>query len=217
VTYDAVANTLTFQFNNTANGSTVVAADVDGTDLTGGTVTASEVFTAFVAATESSDTYVFESTAALNGADTINNFNAANAGTDDLLDFRAFLGAAATPDATPTNFATTGKDLLVGENVAVVFNKGSLAAGDIALATGADVAGKIGLVDNGKAVVLVTADADGASDATINSYLVYYVEDTNATAGGAGNQTFTVTLVGTINSGTELNAADLFTGTDSFV
>lgn len=216
VTYDAVANTLTFQFNNSAAGSTVVAADVDGADLTGGTVTASEVFTAFVAATESSDTYVFESTAALNGNDTINNFNAANAGTDDLLDFRAFLGAASTTGGAAVNGAAADLDLSAN-NTGVIFGKSSLAASDVKLAANATAAfGEVFIADNGKAVVLVTADADGATDSTNNAYLVYYVEDTNS-AVGAGNQTFAVTLVGTINSGTELNAADLFTGTDSFV
>ena len=214
VTYDAVANTLTFQFNNSAAGSTVDATDVDGTDLTGGSVTASEAFTAFVAATESSDTYVFESTAALNGADTINTFNATNAGTDDLLDFRAFLGAAAATAGAAVDGAAADLDL-TANNVGVIFGKGSLAASDVKLLANATASfGEVFIADNGKAVVLVTADADGTSDATNNAYMVYYVEDTNSAVGA---QTFAATLVGTINSGTELNAADLFTGTDSFV
>ncbi len=209
--YDAASNVFTINFTAAAGNVTDLTAAVSA-----GTMTAVVVVTPNAIAVESSDTYVFEATAALNGADTINGFNAANAATDDLLDFRAFLGGAATPDATPTNFATTGKDLLAGENVGVVFNKGSLSASDIALATGANVAGKIGLVDGGKAVVLVTADADGSSDATMNSYLVYYVQDTDGSNTNAAI-TATVTLVGTINSNTELNATDLFTGTDSFV
>lgn len=209
VTYDGVANTLTFQFNNSAAGSTLVAADVDSADLTGGTITAVEAFTAFTAAIESQDQYVFEATAALNGVDTINNFNNANAATDDTLDFRAFLGGASSLGAA-ANFVTTGLDLSGAANVGVVWNKASLSASDIATAA---AAGKIAVENNGKAVVLVSADADGASDATNDAYKVYYIEDTNTGAG----QTWVVTLVATINSNTELNAADLVDGTDGFI
>lgn len=217
VAYNASTNKLDFTFSTNAAASAINAALITNPSAVGATFAATESDTqVFAARAESSDTYVFEKTAALNGVDTINNFNATNAVTDDLLDFRAFLGGVATPDAVPTNFTTTGKDLLAGENLGVVFNKATLSASDIALATGANVAGKIGVVDNGKVVVLVTADADGANDgvpATNDAYKVYYVQDTDTT----GAQSFTVTLVGTINSATELNAADLFTGTDSFV
>ncbi|WP_395698900.1 hypothetical protein [Aquabacterium sp.] len=212
VSYDAAANRLIFTFTGADSG----VAQGDFTAATTGgaptiTVTlgnAADV--AYAAATQSSDTYVFEATAALNGADTINNFNAANLATDDLLDFRAFLGVvASTPNLTAANFVTTGLDL-TANNVGVAFNKGSLASTDIATAA---AAGKIAVADNHKAVVLVTGDVDGVSDATIDAYKVYYVEDTDATA----TQSWTVTLVGTINSGTELNAADLLAGTTSFV
>ena len=193
----------TISFTSAAGDVANLAAAVSA-----GTMTAVAGNTAPTAAVESSDTYVFESTAALNGNDTINNFNAANAGTDDLLDFTAFLGAAATSTAA-VNF-TAGLDLSGAPNVGVVFNKGSLAAADIQTTAAAS---KIAVENNGKAVVLVTADVDGVSDGTNNPYLVYYVQDTDAGAG----QTWQVTLVATLNSVAELNAADFITGTDSFV
>ncbi|MCK6433233.1 MAG: hypothetical protein HUU30_12600 [Burkholderiaceae bacterium] len=213
VTYDALTNALTFTFKasagDVADGLLGVAGGSAAADVTAETVT-----TAYAARGESSDTYVFEATAALNGADTLNNFNAANAVTDDLLDFTAFLGGAAVSTAAVD--ITAGLDLITAAaTVGVVFNKGSLAAADITITPA--TAGKVAVADNGKAVVLVTADVDGVTDSSINPYLVYYVEDTNATAGGAGNQTWAVTLVGTINSAAELNAADFITGTDSFV
>ena len=61
------------------------------------------------------------------------------------------------------------------------------------------------VIDNdAKAVVLVTADVDGFADATNQPYSVYFVEDTDQGAG----ITAQVTLVGTINSVSELNAFD---------
>ncbi len=76
--------------------------------------------------------------------------------------------------------------------------------------------GKIQMLDNGKAVVLVTADADGGADATVNAYNVYYVQDTNAAVGAS---TFTVTLVGTLISQVEINAFDFISSgvIDNFV
>jgi hypothetical protein len=202
-TYDNGSNVFTITFTSAAGNVANLAAAVSA-----GTMTAVAGNTAPTAAVESSDTYVFESTAALNGNDTINNFNAANAGTDDLLDFTAFLGVAATSTAA-VNF-TAGLDLSGAPNVGVVFNKGSIAAADIQTTAAAS---KIAVENNGKAVVLVTADVDGVSDGTNNPYLVYYVQDTDAGAG----QTWQVTLVATLNSVAELNAADFITGTDSFV
>ncbi|GMV75383.1 MAG: hypothetical protein AMXMBFR78_23330 [Rubrivivax sp.] len=214
VSYNAVTNELTFQFNNSGAGSTLaIGAFNTGKDLAGGTVTGADVFTAYQAPVNSSDTYVFEKTAALNGVDTINNFNNANAASDDKLDFRAFLGVVATLGGA-ADFAGAGLNLTAaGVNAGVVYNKagGTLAASDIAMAA---AAGKIAVNDDGKAVVLVTADADGvAADGTIDPYKIYYVEDTLAGVG----QTWAVTLVGTINSPTELNAADLVDGTPAFV
>ncbi|MBI5259528.1 MAG: hypothetical protein HY855_23705 [Burkholderiales bacterium] len=208
-TYDASSNVFTLNFTAAAGDVANLASAVSA-----GTMTAVAGNTAGAAAVQSLDTYVFESTATLNGADTINNFNAANAATDDLLDFTAFLGAAATTGGAAVNGGTGDLDL-TANLVGVMFNKGSVTASDVKLVGAATATnGEVFIADNSKRVVLVTADDNGTSDATINAYLVYYVEDTNATVGA---QTFAVTLVGTINSATELNAADLFTGTDSFV
>ena len=50
------------------------------------------------------------------------------------------------------------------------------------------------------------------STAILPGAAVYYIQDTDTTAATV----YTVTLVGTINSAVELNAADFFAGTDSF-
>ena len=141
--------------------------------------------------------------------DTINGFIGAGAvpPTDDLLDFTAFLVVPTVQNAVVANGAT-GDLNMTAANVGVMFGKGSLANGDVKLA-GTAAFGEVILADNGKAVVLVTADADGVSDATNQSYLVYYVQDTNA---AFGTSAFMATLVGTINSDTELTAANLLVG-----
>ncbi|PID42486.1 MAG: hypothetical protein CSB48_09670 [Proteobacteria bacterium] len=178
----------TFDINGTAaQGATVNSAN--GVDLS--------------AEQNSADTYVFEATAAGNGVDTINNFNATGAATDDKIDVSAFLVNQST-SVVVANFAT-GLDLTAGDkNVGVVYNKSSsLVAEDIATASAAN---KIGVEDNSKAVVLVTADEDGFSDSTNTAYTIYYVEDTNSDVNA---QTWAVTSVGTLNSVTELNAANL--------
>lgn len=175
--------------------------------VSAGTMTAVAGNTAAAAAIESQDRYVFEATAALNGVDVINNFNLTGAPTDDILVFSKFL-----PGNYDTNFAvnsTVGIDLSGGGNatqdIAVMFNKATPPRRY--LVNTAFVAGKIGLADNGKAVVLVTADDDGFADVvTNNPYdVLYYVEDTD-TAVGATAQTFAVTKVATVNSAAELNA-----------
>lgn len=201
VTYNATTNVLSFAFSNAAAGAGIAITDFQGgQDLTGGSVTAVEAFTAAQAAVESQDIYVFEATAAANGVDTINAFNNAAAATDDMIDVRAFLGAGASFGAA-VNF-TAGLDLSGAANVGVVFNKGAITAADIQTTAAAS---KIAVENNGKAVVLVSADVDGASDGTNDAYKVYFIEDTDAGAG----QTWVVTLVATLNSNTELNGADL--------
>lgn len=203
VGYDGFTNVLTLQFSNAAAAQSLVLADfATGKDLTGGSITATEALTAAVARQESADTYVFEASAALNGLDTINNFNAAGLATDDTLDFSAFLGGAANVAGAAADFQAAGLDLSGAANAGVVFNKAVLAASDIQ-ATAA--AGKIALENNGKAVVLATADADGMADAANTGYNVYFIEDTDA---GAGIN-YNVYLVGTVHSAAELNAADL--------
>jgi hypothetical protein len=148
---------------------------------------------------ESADTYVFEATAALNGVDTINNFNMSGLATDDVLQVSAFLNSA--PTAVVVGDIGVAGSVDTAGNAVILYNKASLAATDITVT--ALQAGKLTIGDNGKAVVLVTADANGAADATNDGYKMYYVEDTDAGAG----QTYAVTLVGNINSASELNAA----------
>jgi hypothetical protein len=191
VTYDALTNALTFTFTSAAGN--VADALIVGAGSEAGTVGAETVTQAYAARAESLDTYVFETTAALNGVDTINNFNSVAAVlTNDILNVNAFLGAAATVDTAAVAFAT-GLNL-TGETAGVVYNVGTLAAADISTAVAAS---KITVADNGKAVVMVTADVDGVSDATANAYNVYFIEDTNTTGGA---QTWAVTLVGTVNT-----------------
>jgi len=223
VTYNATTNVLGFQFSNAAAGATILITDFQtGQDLTGGTVTAVEAFTAPAAQLESTDTYVFEKTAALNGADTINNFNHTNVTTDDRLDFTAFLGGAASPFATARDGATQDLDLSAN-NLGIIFGKSSLALADVkttgtaTAAFGEVIVGATG--DGFKGVVLVTADADGVGEgvpATNDAYKVYYVWDADT---GAGVD-LKVQLVGTVNSTTELTAADLLdpaNGGDAFI
>jgi hypothetical protein len=191
--------TFTFVSGINANNAEAIALNVNlGTDA--GTLAASAQSVVSEGSDGGVNTFIFAPTAAANGQDTINNFK--NAATDDNLIVDAFLGAAPT-FAGVANFVAAG--LAVGNGqVGVVFNKASLTAADVQLAA---AAGKISVPDNGKAVVLVTADADGTADATNNPYLMYYIQDTDADL-GAGEQSYTVTLVATINSATELTAAN---------
>ena len=187
-----------------------------GVDVTGSiTIVENDASPSFFASAETtvtqgndggSDTFVFANTAAANGTDTINNFVAAGLASDDVLEFDAFLGGVAVPAAAVANF-TNGLSTLGATNFGVVFNKAALSSGDIALAA---AAGKIAVEDNGKAVILVTADADGVVDAAVNPYLVYYVQDTNTAAGA---QTYTVTQVATLNSLVELSTAEMSAAT----
>lgn len=156
------------------------------------------------------DSFVFEATAGLNGVDTVNGFNNGTlAGSEDILNFSAFLGNGGAPvPATAVGDFAAGIDLTGLNQVGVVFNKaGGLSAGDIDTAA---AAGKIAVNNDGKAVVLVTADVDGLgiisdpADVTNNPYAVYFVEDIDLTAG----QSWQVTLVGNVNSTAELDAAD---------
>jgi hypothetical protein len=135
----------------------------------------------FTARAESADTYVFEATAALNGVDTLNNVDAS-----DTLNFSAFLGG---PGAVSGTHNAAASFALANGQVAIAFNQASVL-------TAADVTG---LTAGQKAVVLMTADADGAADATNDAYNVYYV------TGTAGDEI--ITLVGTVNSAAELTAA----------
>lgn len=201
VSFNAGTGLLTFTFGagvDVLDGEAIVINLVAGTDAS--TLMASGQSVDSQGSDGGTNTFEFEATAALNGADSVNNFKTDGA-AGDVLDFTAFLGGAAQLVAA-TNFVTAGVDLTgAGDNVAVAFNKGALTVADI---TTAAAANRVAIADNGKAVVLVSADSDGAADATINPYHVYYVEDVDAT----GAQSWQVTLVGTINSTAELVAAD---------
>ncbi|WP_031430945.1 hypothetical protein [Methylomicrobium agile] len=187
VEWDANANELIFTFTSAAGdvadnllGLLTVVPDLSLLPLTAG---AEVVDTAYAARGESADTYVFEATAAGNGVDTLNNVDAS-----DTLDFSAFFGTAAVADNTDD--ASDGLVLTNGK-VTVGYNLANLVVDSVS-----------GLGDNQKAVVLLTADADGVSDVTNNPYQVYYVENGDT----AGTSDLTVTLVGTVNSAAELTA-----------
>jgi hypothetical protein len=192
VTYDQLTNALTFTFTSAAGdaaaGELGVAAGSVFAVLPLETTT-----TGYSAQAESADTYVFAATAALNGADTLNNVDAS-----DTIDFSAFFGAAAVSFGAAQNAGVA--DINVDDNlVSVAYNLAALTADNVDQGD---------LADGEQAVVIVTADANGAADATLNPYLVYFVED----GAVAGDSDFTVTLVGTINGNTanaELTAADI--------
>lgn len=161
---------------------------------------------------EGSDTFVFDVDATSNGVDTIKHFVAAHGASDDLLDFQAFLWAAGNVGAavTGSNFATTGLDLSAeATNVGVVFNKadGQLQASDFVRYGLTE--NKISVEDNSRAVVLVSADADGVADSSNDAYSVYYV------ANNAG--VISVSLVGILHSDSELDAAGFFGAGSAFV
>jgi len=190
-----------------SEGSTIVATDqadnITGTNAKADTITSGAGNDA-INITETSgtevDTIIFGATATANGNDTITGFDSAGA---DVFNFDAFL-TSATVDTAAVNFVAAGLDLTNGggQNVGFVFNKGTLASGDIQTGTATS---KIAIADNGKAVVFTNADADGtgiATDGTSN-WNVYYVQDTDAGAG----QTWDVQLVGTVVTNSELNTA----------
>ncbi|MBK9786260.1 MAG: hypothetical protein IPP59_19875 [Betaproteobacteria bacterium] len=199
MSYDAASNNVIFSFNSAAGDiasgtvtvtatalSDMVAAAVfeDGLD-------ASTQSVAFDSRDESLDTYVFEATAAMNGADTLNNVDAG-----DALNFTAFLGAGAV--VFDTQDLDAGEVAIGNGDVSVAFGKASLVVADLDLT---------GFTDGHKAVVLLSADVDGlvpvGVDVTNNAYQAYYVEN----GADVGNADVTITLVGTINSAVELTAA----------
>lgn len=203
VTYDVASNALTFSFTSAA-GNVADGVLVEGAGTGQAVVGAETVTTAFAARAESADTYVFETTAALNGADTLNNVDAT-----DTFNFSAFLGAG-NGGGTVQNggdFALMGAGagtIAAVTDLVTSFNKASLSAADFAAAA---TAGKFFMTDGDIAVFAVSADADGvAADGTINAWSLYYVS--NGATAGTGD--LTVTLVGTVNSSAaELAQADI--------
>jgi hypothetical protein len=190
--YDAAANVFTINFTTAAGDVTDLTTAVTG----GSTMTAAAVETAGTARVESADTYVFEATGAANGTDTLNNVDAT-----DTFDFTAFIpGAAVVQGAL---FAAGAPVVVAGAtDLLVVANKGTLVASDIVTV---DANGKFTVADGDSVVFAMSADADGVSDASIQSWNLYYV--TNGAT--AGTSDVTVTLVGTVNSDIELAAADI--------
>ena len=191
VKYDQATNNLNFTFSATAAASLVNAALITNPAVTGAAVLgASEVDTqVYAARAESADTYVFEQSKALNGVDTINNFDLL-----DTLDFTAYFGGAVVntftgilDNSAPWSFGTSNW-------IVQGYNKATLADTDF------NGAGEMSIGDGSKNVFITTADANGVADATNQPYNVYYVYDSDETAGVS----VTVELVGTVNSAAEL-------------
>ena len=191
ITYDATSNALTFTFTSAAGDvlDTLLTATTLGSE--GGTVGAETVTagTQYAARAESLDTILFEATAAANGVDALVNVDAT-----DFLDFRAFMGVnGVTAAVAPTITIGMPAGALANETAHVVFNKGTLASTDFGTTTT--------IADGAKMVFLMNADADAAADSTVESYNIYYVQDTNATVGSV---TTTVTLVGNMSTNADV-------------
>ncbi|MES2185142.1 MAG: DUF4214 domain-containing protein [Pseudomonadota bacterium] len=173
--------------NNTLTGSagadTLVGGGGNDTVRGGGgndTITTS---------TSGATTYVFEAIASGNGVDAL-----AGVRSTGTFNFSAFLGHAGAVQsaAVDATVPTVGLDLTGGSNIGVRFGSTALTSSDILLATDNGVAGEVAVGDNGKAVVFSFSPASSTGSANGS---IYYVEDTNA---AVGQQTFTVTLVGTM-------------------
>lgn len=200
VTYDALTNALTFTFKATAGD---VADGLLGAP--GGTaaasVSAETVTTPFAARQESADTFVFEATAAANGADTLNNVDAS-----DTLNFTAFASGILEGNWGVYNPITAyGNPGDFG--LLILANKASLSLSDFLDGAVAAAAGKFNISDGEKVVYAVTADTTGNSGTPANDPWRFYYVENGATVGGSD---ITVTLVGTVNSNTELTLADIF-------
>lgn len=217
VAYDTATDTISFTFStgiDVLTADVITFADTDAQMLAGNAGT--DAATGTNGGSGGNDTFVFSDTGANNGADTINNFVAGSTGDadDDLLDFTAFLGhVAGTETVGPYgvyNPAVAYSTLSV--DVATVSNKATLSTSDFA-ATG--TAGKWTIADGEKLVMIVSADTDGVADlVSKQAWNVYFVN--NGATAGLGD--LTVTLVGTINSATELDELDFFGPVvDSFV
>jgi hypothetical protein len=200
VTYDAAANRLIFTFPASGSSAGIAQADFTAATVTGGTVTATlgnAADSVYTAAVQSADRYVFEATAALNGQDTILNFDAT-----DTLDFRAFFanaGGGSTLNNTFTNLSLAGGYNLVpfGNTINVTYNKASLTAADFGGVTGRNIG------DNTHHIFITTGDADGlvgGGDTTNEGYKIYMVQDIDPTAG----ITYQVDLIGSFTPSTEL-------------
>lgn len=200
VTYDALTNALTFTFTSAAGDvNDALLGAPAGTGAAA--ATAETLTTAYAARGESADRYVFEATAALNGSDTILNFN-----STDTLDFRAFfadaLGVSQLHNSISNNDLTGGYNLVgFGNTINVTYNKATLAAEDFGGTTGHSIG------NNTKHIFITTGDANNAADATNDGYKVYVVTDSDAGAG----ITYQVDLIGSFTPNTELTNGQIAT------
>ena len=175
VTYDATSNDLVFTFDTTAGGSTLVgggnlialttAPAAAGDAAIGGVAEAETDFTAQV---DSADTYVFEATAAENGADTINNFD-----LSDTLNFDALLTNALAMNAAVDNTSVAAtnidNDVQLFDNLGTALTASTLAAefagAGFAFSAAADDVAVILEIDSTAAAedakVWFVSDADG--------------------------------------------------------
>jgi hypothetical protein len=100
-------------------------------------------------------------------------------------------------DLDPDTIVSTGRADAVNDTISLLYNEsGTLAASDVAVSA---ANGKVVLADDGEAVVIVAAAS------TSTTFNVYKVIDTAAT----GSQTYSVTLVGTVNFEGTQTVADL--------
>lgn len=198
-TYEAVNNRLVLSFREGLDVNDTVSLNVA---LNGDTGTLAVGAGVNVPGTNGGiDRYVFESTAALNGVDQIADFSPAS----DRLDLTAWIGGSVTSTSTPIDLAAGGTLFGSAARLERVFNKpdGLLTVQDFSSIA---FAGKLSLVDNGRCIVVVSADPTGArGDAANTPMRVYLVE--NGAASGLGD--LTVSLVGVVSSPTELTMAEM--------
>ena len=179
-------STLTIKLN--ANGTVVGTNGKDTIDASAANVTIK-----------------FADSAAANGQDIIEGF--VGGATADRLKVGAFLGTVSTLN-TAANAANGDLDLAAGSNnVGYLFNVpgGTLSASKVVTNNNPNVHGEVILQDNGKAVVLVTADQDGDL-ANGDKFRIYYVYDAD---NAVGTTNFQVELVGTVTAGGSITAANL--------
>jgi hypothetical protein len=200
-TYESASGTLRLSFQPGVDANDVVTFVLNsGAGPDGGNFTLSAGVNAN-GGNGGQDTFVFEKTAAANGADVLLNFTAGS----DKLDVSAFAGAPIAAAGAQLNATTGGSFTGVATTAEFIYNKaGGLSAADFA--TG-PAAGKFVLGDGLRSVVAVTADPTGArGDATASPVLLYFVE--NGAASGLSD--LSVSLVGTVSGPQELTLNEVF-------
>ena len=191
------ANVLTFTFRAGVNVANL--ADIGfNANGDGGVPVPSATSEVVPGSDGGADTFVFEATAAKNGADTINSFQAFT----DVLDFSAYFdGTLLGPIGVFDFGAFVGT--ISDNRVVYGYNKATLAAADF---NGAGDNLFIG--DGAKTVFITTGDTDGLGDATTpaNPFKVYYVYDSDA---DIGDVSVKVELVATVNSTPEIDVSSI--------